>query len=397
MAGSSSGGVVGVKICEFAGCFRPVFVDPETRIPHDFCGRTHAREAERQSGRELAPPHGTCHVCRLPECEEPVHYDAHTDRVHEYCCKSHAVEALYRGLRDPSLKGLQGRGLPEHRCSLAGCSAPRFVDAAGYEHAYCGRTHAKKAAQSGQEAVDISEAQNVSAVWRGRPGEPAYTISVLTNQHPKYQGIKEQFIASWTHPGPKPTVQRVLQIRNPQPIFERYNQYLTAHSGGSVVAAEQRRFHGTSLACDFGINPSQRPCERPDCAVCSIAAQAFSLARAGGGPNAALMPAGLRYGRGLYFSRTSSKSDGYAHGSERDLPHGKHRVMFLCKVCVGRTHRTAQDRLEQSAVNDLIASGRADSVTGLTKADGGALDYEENVVYDESAAIPSYLIVYKLN
>ena len=38
-------------------------------------------------------------------------------------------------------------------------------------------------------------------VFKGRPGEPKYTISVLTNQHPKYEKIKEQVRDSWKHPG----------------------------------------------------------------------------------------------------------------------------------------------------------------------------------------------------
>ena len=206
MAGSSSGAAVGVRLCELPGCLRPVFVDPTTRIPHDFCGRTHARQAQEAEGKELLPPHGECHTCRLPGCEEPVSFDVDTDRVHEYCCKSHAVEAMHHGLHPRSNKGLQGQARPDHRCSLSGCSAPRYVDHNGYEHPYCGRTHAKLAEQRGQEAVHVSEAEQVSAVWRGRPGGPPYAISVLTNQHPKYQGIKEQFIASWTAPGPKPTV-----------------------------------------------------------------------------------------------------------------------------------------------------------------------------------------------
>lgn len=387
---ASSAAVVGVRMCNLPGCFRPAFVDPQTNIPHEFCGRTHARQAQESQGRELPPPHGPCHVCHLPGCEEPVYYDPTSDRVHEFCCKGHAELALQQGLIQRSNRALQGQGHPEHRCSLAGCSAPRYVDHNGYEHAYCGRTHAKLAEQRGQEAVDASEAPLVSTVWRGRHGEPPYTISVLTNQHPRYAGIKEQFIASWTAPGAKPTVQRILQIRNPQPIYQRYRTYQDG-------LHEERRFHGTSMACDFGIDPNQRPCEHAHCAVCSITAQAFSMARAGGGPNAMLMPAGLRYGRGLYFSRTASKSNDYAGGSERILSHGRHRVMFLCKVCVGLTHRTTQERLDQGTIESIIGSGQANSVTGLTTADGGALNYEENVVYDESAAIPSYLIVYKLN
>ena len=387
-----------VNRCQLPGCSRPAFVDPVTQIAHQFCGRTHAAQALSRQGRELPPPHGICHICRLPECSEPVYYDEETDRVHEYCCKSHADEALQRGLRAVSNKKRQGHEDPFHRCSLAGCSAPRFVDPhTGHEHPYCGRTHAKLAAQRGQEAVAVSDAPLVSTVWRGRLGEPPYTISVLTNQHPRYQGIKDQFMASWAAPGPKPTVKRVMQIRNPLPIFARYQDYQSAGPAAGPGLQEARRFHGTGMRCQFGIDPNQRPCEDPDCAVCSITAQAFSLARAGGGPNAALMPAGLRYGRGLYFSRTASKSNDYARPSERILADGRHRIMFLCKVCVGRTHRTAQDRLDQAAVDEIIGSRSADSITGLTIADGGALHYEENVVYHESAAIPSYLIIYRLN
>ena len=40
--------------------------------------------------------------------------------------------------------------------------------------------------------------------------------------------------------------------------------------------------------------------------------------------------------------------------------------------------------------------GGADSIVGLCTADGGALNYEETVVYRTAAAIPSYLIVYRI-
>ena len=121
MASSSraSAAVVGVRMCGLPGCFRPAFVDPETRIPHDFCGRTHARQAQESQGRELPPPHGPCHVCRLPGCEEPVYYDPTSDRVHEFCCKGHADEALH----DCVLRGTTPDGavveVSSCRCLLA--------------------------------------------------------------------------------------------------------------------------------------------------------------------------------------------------------------------------------------------------------------------------------------
>ena len=45
----------------------------------------------------------------------------------------------------------------------------------------------------------------------------------------------------------------------------------------------------------------------------------FDLVVIGAGPGAPdlITVRGLRYGRGLYFSATSGKSNDYAHGSER--------------------------------------------------------------------------------
>jgi hypothetical protein len=43
--------------------------------------------------------------------------------------------------------------------------------------------------------------------------EPSYTLSQLTNAHPKYAQIKQQFADSWVLDGTKPTVLRVLQVQ----------------------------------------------------------------------------------------------------------------------------------------------------------------------------------------
>ena len=73
---------------------------------------------------------------------------------------------------------------------------------------------------------------------------------------------------------------------------------------------------------------------------------------------------------------------------------------FLCKVALGASLCTRLDRLDERQVDGEIRGrgrgGQFDSVTGLTTADGGALNFEENVTYSEAAAIPSYLIVYKM-
>jgi len=68
---------------------------------------------------------------------------------------------------------------------------------------------------------------------------------VLTNLRPKVVGIKAQFAKGWRHATPVPTVVCVIQNRT-KPVIERYED--------ALVADEARRFHSTSLSCNFGID-----------------------------------------------------------------------------------------------------------------------------------------------
>jgi hypothetical protein len=69
--------------------------------------------------------------------------------------------------------------------------------------------------------------------------------------------------------------------------------------------------------------------------------------------------------------------------------------MFLCKVQQGKAFTTAEDTLTEAQVQS-ITSRQYHSVIGLDSHSGGRLNHEETVIYNESAAIPSYLFVYKL-
>ena len=151
------------------------------------------------------------------------------------------------------------------------------------------------------------------------------------------------------------------------------------------------------MVCSFGVDQSQPPCADAACAVCTIAQRGFSLAHAGTGLSGGAARGGwLRYGKGMYFSKVSSKSNDYAGGTHHQRGHtGGVRCMFLCKVAVGAPHETYEETLSQRDVEAAVGRGY-NSVVGLDRADGGALNYEETVLYDEHAAIPSYLIVYEL-
>jgi len=47
--------------------------------------------------------------------------------------------------------------------------------------------------------------------------------------------------------------------------------------------------------------------------------------------------------------------------------------------------------------SNLKPHGAFDSLYGATVEDGGALTYDELVVYTPSAAVPSYLIIYQFD
>ena len=112
--------------CGLSGCRKLVHVDPDTGVEHDFCGRTHAKQA---LGDDLQDPHGCCHQCKLHGCNESVFFDAHTGRVHDFCRNTHAELAISRGEWERPLMTLQGQGgapcARSEQCSLHGCAAPR--------------------------------------------------------------------------------------------------------------------------------------------------------------------------------------------------------------------------------------------------------------------------------
>jgi len=259
----------GLRYCGFQGCKRPVHIESMTGREHDYCGRTHAAAAQAKQGKALRAPHGDCHVCALPGCSRPIFFDPEIGRVHDFCGITHAQEAERQGLWPKSNRKRQGQGDENNRCALPGCSAPRFVEIeTGYMHDFCGRTHARQAQAKGMlgaKEACVEEGNQVDRVWAGRDGEPEYVISMLTKKHPRYQGIKAQFHDTWLHPGPKPTVMRIYQVRNPEHVFNTFSRYKDFLMEGAEKMGERvrhreainevRRWHGTSMSnnCSFGM------------------------------------------------------------------------------------------------------------------------------------------------
>ena len=213
-----------------------------------------------------------------------------------------------------------------------------------------------------------------------------FTCLLLTKKSQKRADIVQQFLEKWRKPGNRPRVEHVYDVVPPPHVRERFDRYATC------VGNIRRRFHGTSSTCTFGTSLSASPCAEISCSLCNILASGFSLAKAGTGPNRALL--NLRYGPGIYFSATSGKSNDYANGSERNRSFGgpsttrAFRVMIVASVAAGKAFITQEGALKMDSIPDGYHS--------VVGEPGKALNYDELVVYAEDAAVPESLIVYSL-
>jgi len=93
-----------------------------------------------------------------------------------------------------------------------------------------------------------------------------------------------------------------------------------------------------------------------------------------------------RFGAGIYTSSTSSKSNDYSYNDDIT---SDWKALLLNKVAVGKGKKLTQDDPTLTA-----PPGDHDSVLAEV-VPGGALDYDELVVYNNNAARPSYLVMYQ--
>jgi hypothetical protein len=260
----------------------------------------------------------------------------------------------------------------EWRCGLPGCNKPRV------HFDFCCEDHKQRAAARGYLAP---RSVGVERCFVGATGD--YSCELLTNRHPDRARVVEHFRMAWRKPSAVPRVERVYAVRPSPQLVERYERYRAA------VGNERERYHGTGALCSFAIDDNRAPCTSPQCALCSILASGFLLAHSGTGPNAGRAnlgtASGLRFGRGLYFSSTSGKSNDYAHGSERQRRGRSWRTLFVAKVAAGAAYKTDEASLDVSRPPEGY-----DSVVGEV---GANLNYDELVVYQEAAALPEFLIV----
>eukprot|EP01012_Entosiphon_sulcatum_P008762 TRINITY_DN14810_c0_g1_i1.p1 TRINITY_DN14810_c0_g1~~TRINITY_DN14810_c0_g1_i1.p1 ORF type:complete len:527 (-),score=47.87 TRINITY_DN14810_c0_g1_i1:12-1388(-) len=200
----------------------------------------------------------------------------------------------------------------------------------------------------------------------------------LDPTHPKYPGIKQQFESTWTAWGGKfPTVISIFSVFNPN-SYQRYMQYQThvAHRNHGKPN-ERRLFHGCALECQ--LLRTERFCASTTCVACNICLKGFEKRPTRFNT--------LQFGNGFYFAFHSSKSDKFARNSE-SVP--GYRMLLLCKVTAGRPASIDRDTPSLQAPPNGF-----DSVLAVVGPQA-KVTQPEVVVYNCDAALPAYIIIYKV-
>ncbi|KAG5189803.1 hypothetical protein JKP88DRAFT_286547 [Tribonema minus] len=389
-SGSGSGGGGGGYAahgpqCALPGCARAAYVDPTSNHAHDYCGRTHAREHAQMlsdGGGAAAATAAAAAAAAAPAAAAAVAAAAAAAAAAvaapapapaAAAAPSPAAAAAAAAAPSPATPAAAAAAAAAPRdCSLPGCAKPRWLDP---------RAGLGPILDAGVERVFVTSRPN--AVGSADTG---FQLSVLTRTHADFAPVREQFLSKWTKPGAPPSVVRVFkvkvpdhmfsvvsvfEVKVPDHVFRAYDAYKQlkgnrvrrfhslAYDAYKQLKGNRvrRRFHGTSCSadCNFFVNFKDGPCGGHNCAVCGICTHGFLMEYSGA--TAQRTKFNLRYGRGLYFSSISGKT-------------------------------------EEPTLGGTLPPTGHDSI--VANPSPGNLYYDELVVYCNEAAIPTFMIAYTL-
>ncbi|KAJ3009573.1 UNVERIFIED_CONTAM: hypothetical protein HDU68_002599 [Siphonaria sp. JEL0065] len=205
-----------------------------------------------------------------------------------------------------------------------------------------------------------------------------------------FQSVKHQFESTWTHPTtqkPKGFVKTISRIIQRKDFVDKHAEYkrgvqadMERENPDTHIrdANTRRRFHGTTVKCTAGTG-STAVCRDATCALCNIIRTGFDPTRTTSNTG------GARFGRGIYFSATSSKANDYVNM----LGGGHRKVMLMCAVVCGKIDFQVKSSW---TLKSIIPKG-FHCVVGDTKRSPD-LKYDETVVDNTYAARCTYLIEY---
>ncbi|KAF7312710.1 PARP catalytic domain-containing protein [Mycena indigotica] len=355
---------------------RPKYSDG-SRI-HPYCSKGCANQAKLpaqppSSGNNL-PKSANCDFCGV----RPKHFDG--KRTHPFCSKACSKNAA---AQNPQLKP-NAKGM----CHAPGCQKPAHTNADGSSGSYCSLAHktlGETICLMCKQAAKLSQSHFCSTTCADNAEKSGPMLLEVPVGHATFKSVADQFKASWRHANKYcPPVRRVYKIVSTQTSMANYKTYqTTVESAGHFVASgrspgnENRRWHGTKRECNVGDKGQAQLCQSTKCSLCCIIKSSFDISlwgtKTGWG----------RFGKGIYTSSTSSKSNDYSHNEcSSNL-----KAILLNKVIVGRGCKLTHDNVALTAPPTGYDSVLAEK--------GGSLNYDELVVYSNDAIRPSFLVMYE--
>ncbi|KAF8910517.1 hypothetical protein CPB84DRAFT_1812677 [Gymnopilus junonius] len=372
-AGASPPAINPVTLCEVCQ-LRPKHFDGNKT--HPYCSKTCAnKKINNQNGSISGSSNlGNCNFCH----NRPKYSDG--TKTHDYCSK-----ACARNANGPQRKATGGSSAPV-LCQAPGCQNPPHAGG----HDYCSLAH-KTSVMLGEnlclmclQAPKMANLHFCSQTCVDDAESKGPMILEVPSGHVTFKSVADQFKASWRHGSTCPPVRRVYKILIPPAMLDAYNAYKTAvEARGQFVASgrsegnENRRWHGTRRICNLGDKGHTQFCSSTSCSLCNIVRTSYDISlwgkKTGWG----------RFGKGIYTSSTSSKSNDYSHNDCKSSL----KAILLNKVVVGKGCKLLQDNTSLTAPPAGYDSVLAEK--------GGSLNYDELVVYSNDAIRPSFLVMYE--
>jgi len=340
--------------------------------------------------------------CATSGCGKP----SYNGKPGEYCgrtCRTRTLSSSFGSLGGST-------------CPAPACGKPSFDGKPG---SYCGKScrarnlTAEAPAPAAPAPVLCSASACGKPSYNGKPGEYCSMPCRMSNQgctkldptNFLYKSVFEQFDKTWDPEGTammgKPVVKEIWQVGLPH-LVAKHDDYCKAigdvplfHSGKNP-GNQQRRFHGTRIACDW----NGAPCDKENCPACGIIKTGFQMKFARKGS--------AFFGLGIYNTSTSSGACRYCRGRMPDNMIVKGVVIVLGVAC-GKPSMVEGKDLTDNSMEDSegcpdgchsrIVNNPAGSKSYVdhSGAHGEPLLKTENeiVVFDDAATVPKYLIIFE--
>ncbi|KAF9790514.1 hypothetical protein BJ322DRAFT_395234 [Thelephora terrestris] len=362
----------------------PVLPNPATGGYFDYCSRSCATQARNITTKQWNGQLGTsCEQCkRRPKFKDGTN-------VYQYCGRTCARLAANASRSNQTMNSPVNPSSLAHpvppqpassgrTCRTPGCTRAAFVHHDGTPSDYCAMNH-KKWSEHGCiscRAAPRSTASVLCQTCYDSELSKAPALVQVPEDHQNFKSVESQFQKTWKGTA-CPEVKAIYKIIVAEASLKQYKQYLDGvEARGNFVAMgksrgnENRRWHGTTRSCTLGDAGNKTLCTGPGCPLCCIIRTSFNLAVASQG----------NFGRGIYTSATSSKSNGYSRnaGIISDC-----KAMLLNTVVVGYGKKVTQTDMSLTQ-----PPAGYDSILGEVGVD-------ELIVYNNDAVRPSYLVMYK--